>query len=348
VAVGLHRSVKSRIILIMQHPLTPRSRRRRARALAVVLAAGLAAATVGCSSDEGARPGTVDVVAAFYPLAWVTEQVGGDHVTVRSLTRPGAEPHDLELRPRDVGTVVDADLVVYLGGFQPAVDDAVKQATGTRLNVAEVADEVPFAEHGDDDEAGHDHAAGTDEAGHTADDGHDHGLEDPHVWLDPQRMVAITESVRDHLVEVDATNAAAYRRNASALVASLRALDGRFATGLDTCKRRDIVTTHAAFGYLADRYHLNQLGITGLSPDAEPTAGELTRAAAFVREHDVSTIYFETLISPAVARTVASETGARTAVLDPLEGITDASAGHDYLTVMDANLAALRTGLDCT
>lgn len=296
-------------------------RRPAAALLGLALAVGALSACGGDGgTDDGEGGGRLDVQAAFYPLAWAAEQVGGEHVAVRSLTAPGAEPHDLELTPAGVADVVRADLVVYLDGFQPAVDDAVAEA--------------------DDDVA-------LDVAGAADLDLRTEGRVDPHFWLDPQRLGAVAEVVADRLADLDPDHDADYRARAAALVARLDELDGRLAAGLAQCERRDLVTSHEAFGYLARRYELDQVGITGLAPEREPSPADLARVAAYVADHDVRTIFFETLVSPAVARTIAAETGAETARLDPLEGLADDAEGEDYIEVMDANLAHLRDGLGC-
>lgn len=349
-------------------------------ALAVTLTLS-ACSTGGGSADSGSQDGgdnreTTDaggvggdqltVVASFYPLEYVVERVAGDHVDVVTLTSPGIDPHDLELTPRDVATVKEADLLVYSSGLQSAVDDAVSsQAADHALDVNEAAGLVGTGEAGHDDDAEHDeeqHAdddeptddEGHDDEGHTDDDadaedddGHDHGGEDPHFWLDPERYSAVTGAVADQLATLDPANATTYQANADTLVADLTALDEQFATGLAECQRREVVTTHEAFGYLTDRYGLEQIAITGLSPESEPTPARLADITGLVREHDVTTIYSEVLLGSAIADTIAAETGADVLVLDPVEGITEASAGSDYVEVMQANLEALRTGLGC-
>jgi zinc transport system substrate-binding protein len=292
-------------------------------------------AVSGCSygSEAGAGgAGRLQVVASFYPLQWVTAQVAGDQADVGSLTKPGAEPHDLELTPRDVATVADADLVVYLRGFQAAVDDAVDEEAGGRaLDVAKSADltlrYTPIEE-------GEQHS---EEAGST----------DPHFWLDPVRLSNVVGLVTDRLSRLDPTHAQEFRSNAADLRARLRTVGWEYRSGLAHCANRDLVTSHNAFGYLAQRYGLTQVGITGLTPDQEPKPGDLTAITSFVRAHDVRTIYYETLVSPAIAKTVAAETGAATEVLDPIEGLTKDSQGRDYLQVMRANLANLRRGQPC-
>jgi zinc transport system substrate-binding protein len=310
---------------------------RRTLALA---AAGLAATVVAACGDAGANPaseGKVDVVVAFYPLQFVAERVGGDAVAVTNLAKPGAEPHDLELSPKQVGEVSDAGLIVYLKGFQPQVDEAIAQQGGDRaFDVATVTPLRDAAEdtHVHEGEPGGEHA---EEA----------GGKDPHVWLDPTRLATIGDKLAVRLGEIDPAGAAGFTARAAALRADLEGLDRMFTDGLATCQRREIVTSHAAFGYLAARYDLDQVGITGLSPEAEPTARRLAEVAEQAREHHATTIFFETLVSPKVAETIAKEVGADTAVLDPIEGLQPGSTG-DYLSVMRSNLAVLRPALGCS
>lgn len=309
-----------------------------------VTATALLALTACGSGDQGTDAGGADrlqVTAAFYPLQWASERIGGDHVSVSGLTKPGAEPHDLELTPKAVAELAASDVVVYLAGFQPAVDDAVEtQAKDAGFDVTADADLTLTAT-----EDGHDHA-GESEAEHAehADEG---VAADPHFWLDPVRFEQVATAIGERFATADPANAADYRAGAAALVKDLDALDDEFEKGLAQCRSDELVTGHAAFAYLADRYGLSQEGIAGVNPDAEPDAGTLRDLAAHVTEHGVTTIYTETLASPALAETVARETGATTAVLDPIEGLTDTSAGKDYLEVMRSNLATLRTGQQC-
>ncbi len=298
--------------------------------VAVTLAAG--AALAGCGASTGAAAGgggRLDVVASFYPLQYAAERVGGDAVTVTNLTKPGAEPHDVELSPKAVASVADADLVVYLSGFQPAVDAAVKaEAPRTSFDAAASARlDLEGAEEGQSGGA-----KGT----------------DPHFWLDPTRLADVADALAARLGQVDPQRAAMFTANSASLRTDLEGLDAEFTAGLADCANTDLVTSHAAFGYLAQRYGLTQVGITGLTPEAEPDAATIARVADFVRANTVRTVYYETLVSPDVARTVAAETGARTAVLDPIEGISSTSAAQDYRGVMRANLAALRAGQPCS
>ena len=300
----------------------------------------------GCGSDDdgsgsGGGSDGLSVVAGFYPLEWAASRIGGDRIDVSSLTAPGAEPHDLELTPRDVAGVSDADLLVYLGGFQSAVDEAAEQQAGdSSWDVAEAADLSLASE-------GHEHEEGEEGEEHAEEEHEGEESADPHFWLDPTRLADVGDALAEQLTELDPDGAETYEQNAAALREDLEALDAEMSAGLGTCAVDTLVTSHDAFGYLADRYGLEVVGISGLSPSTEPSA-DLAEISGLVAERGVTTVYTETLVDPAIAETVASEAGVRTAVLDPLEGLTDESAGDDYLSVMRANLATLQEGQSCS
>jgi zinc transport system substrate-binding protein len=309
----------------------------------LVLVALLAVAISSCG-DNGDEPNStasdtttasdavLEIEAAFYPLQWMAEQIGGDAVEVHSLAPPGAEPHDLELSPEDVARVQDADAVVYLQGFQPAVDEAVAGADEQRVfDAAEAtALDLTFTPI----EEGEEHS---DEAGSV----------DPHFWLDPTKLAEVGDRFAAFLGQLDASDADAFTANAATFREQLTALDDELRSGLSSCENVDLVTSHNAFGYFSRRYGLTQVGITGLTPEEEPSPADLAAVTDFVRDHDVRTIYFETLVSPDIARTVAAETGAQTEVLDPIEGLTDESQGDDYLAIMRSNLANIQKGQPC-
>lgn len=290
-----------------------------------------------CGSTSAADDGKATVAASFYPFAFVAEQVGGSLVNVENLTSPGVEPHDLELKPKQVGTVQDADLVIYEEHFQAAVDEAVDQADRSADGTLDVASVVTLKPT----------QAGGEEEDHEGED-HDHGNEDPHTWLDPDNMIAITKAVESKLSKLDPAHADDYAANAAQLEAQLTTLGTSFATGLETCKTRTIVTSHAAFQYLAARYDLTQVPIAGIDPSNEPSPSQLGDITQLVRKEGITTIFTEELVSPAIADTIAKETGATTATLDPIEGLSDDTKDQTYLTLMEKNLTALKKANSCS
>ena len=307
--------------------------KRSLLALPLVSLALAACGTGSAGAGRGSGADTLAVTAAFYPLAYAAERVGGDRVTVSSLTKPGAEPHDVELTPKDVATLGRSSVVVYEKGFQPAVDDAIEQVDGDAA--LDVSTSVDLTIEGGHD--GHDHGGASAEEG-----------VDPHFWLDPTRYASAVTAISAKLSAVDPPGTTAYAKNAEAFVAELTALDEEFTAALATCTSRELVTGHAAFAYLADRYDLHQVGIAGISPDAEPDAAAMKEVVEHVREAKVSTVYAETLVSKDLTETIARETGAAVAVLDPIEGLSDASSGKNYLEVMRSNLATLKQGQGCS
>ncbi|HET9519215.1 MAG TPA: metal ABC transporter substrate-binding protein, partial [Actinoplanes sp.] len=230
----------------------------------------------------------------------------------------------------------DAGLVVYLHGFQPAVDEAVDQQAKDRAFDASAVE--PLLDAATDEHV--DEHAGEDEHEDES------GGKDPHVWLDPARLATIGDKLAARLGAADPAHAADYTARAASLRSDLQALDAAYTQQLATCERREFVTSHSAFNYLATRYKLEQVAIAGLSPEDEPSAQRLDAVRKEAREHGATTIFFETLVSPKIAETIAREVGAKTAVLDPLEGLADTTG--DYISVMRTNLTALRTALGCS
>ncbi len=282
---------------------------------ALVLAA--ATALTGCT--DHAADNRPHVVASAYPFAFVAGQVGGPYVDVTNLTSTGVEPHDIELTPQQVAALSDADLVILEGGFQPAVDDTLQQIDGTALDVADVVALSQNAEQ----------------------------QPDPHVWLDPQRMIELTNAIAEQVAELVSEQADAIHDQARLLVDELAQLDDAYITGLADCDRRTFVTSHAAFGYLAERYDLTMVAIAGVDPTLEPSAAQQAENADTEEREGETTVFTEALVSPAVAESIADEAGATVATLDPIEGLSDSTTHEDYLTLMRSNLAALRTANGC-
>jgi len=296
-----------------------------------------ALALTACGGSSSAQSGSgdkLDVIASFYPMEFLASQIGGDHVKVTDLTAAGVEPHDLELTAKQVASVQKADAVLYLKGLQPTVDKAVEQSGSKHVIDATAAS--PLVDHhldeGTEAEAGHEH---TDAAG------------DPHIWLDPTRYAAVAKSVGAEFAKADPAHAADYQKNTDDLVGRLATLDKQFQDGLKGTKSKTFVTSHAAFGYLAEHYGLTQIAINGVDPEAEPTPARLAGIQKAAKDNGVTTIFFETLVSPKLADTVAKDLGLKTAVLDPLEGVKD-PAKDDYFSIMKQNLTNLQAALGTT
>jgi zinc transport system substrate-binding protein len=283
----------------------------------------LLALATGCdhTPPPSAKP---VVVASFYPLYEFSRQVAGDRATVVSLVPPGVEPHDWEPSPQEMVDVQKARLFVYNGaGFEPWVDTLVKHLTGNTI-VIDATKNLDLLKEG--------------------------GTLDPHAWLDPVLARAQVDAIHRGLSDVDPANAAAYAENAQAFKARLTALDQAFKTGLSNCESRDVLTPHAAFAYLARRYGLSLIAVTGLTPEAEPSPPELAALVRQARRQNIRYVFTEPLTSSRLAEAIAREIGARTLVLNPIEGVTkeEAAAGKDYIALMQSNLASLRTGLQCS
>jgi zinc transport system substrate-binding protein len=286
-------------------------------AATLLLVSGL----TGCGALADAGSGT-EVAAGFYPLQYVAKRIAGDEARVEVLTQPGGEPHDTTLSVRETALVAEADVLVVAGGVQPAVDDAVATSTegGTVVDTSSPDFETRNAPEIRSD--------------------------DPHFWLDPLLMADLGDEVAEALADTDPDHADAYRENATDLRADLQRLDRAFEEGLADCERSTVVVSHDAFGYL-DRYGLEFAPIAGLSPGAEPTPADLSRLQDLIRAEGITTVFSERLVSPRISETLADDLGIRTAILDPIEGLSDETRDEDYLSLMRANLAALRSANGC-
>lgn len=299
----------------------------------IALSTTLIGVAAGCSSEPTTTTdGDLTVVVGAYPFEYAVTRVAGEHANVTNLLTPGADGHDLELSPRQIASVGEADLVVYQSGYQTAFDEAVEQQSPAR--VLDTGDFLALLDGG-----GEEHEL--------EDDGHDHGGYDPHVWLNPLNLMQIGQQVATTLSQIDPDNADAYTANAEALASELNSLDDQFATGLTGCRTDTFITNHAAFGYLADAYHLHQVGIAGLSTEEEASPARIAEVQQIAKEHELTTIFYETAVSPKIAESIAGDLGLVTDVLDPLETLSPDSRGSDYLEVMTANLEALIKANGC-
>lgn len=295
----------------------------------------------GCGTqpaDTAAGDGRLRVLTSFYPMYDFACKIGGDCIDVTNMVPSGTEPHDWEPSTNDLKNLEKADVFIYNGAdMEPWADDLLVSRSDT-LRVVEASENVELRTTDGEHEHAHEHE----------DADHHHGDFDPHVWLDPENAKIEMEAIRDALCAADPENSTVFQSNYEKYAAELDALDAEFREKLAPLPNRTIVVAHEAFGYLCDAYGLTQVGIEGLSPDSEPDPGRMAEVIDFVREHSISTIFFEELVSPKVAEAIASETGAQAKMLSPLEGLSDeqAAAGADYFSVMHDNLAALTEALN--
>lgn len=311
-----------------------------ARPIALATALASAALLAGCGGSDDTAGNGRSAVAAFYPLAWVTDRVAGDDWEVTNLTQPGQEPHDLELTIAQTAALEEADVVVLTDGFQPAVDAGAETADSPVLDAADAVELMPADESDHEGETEEEHAEHADEE-------HAHGDSDPHFWLDPLLVADFADAVADELAEVDPDGAQTYADNAAQLRTELESLDQEYTDGLATCERDTTVVSHQAFAYL-ERYGPHFEPIAGLSPDSEATAADLARLQDLIEEEGVTTVFSERLVSPKMAETLAADLGVETAVLDPIEGLSDETADEDYLSLMRQNLTALQQANGCS
>lgn len=341
-----HKLTNPKLLLIMIVMSINRTALRRLAAATGVLALTFSAAACGSSTtSEGSSSGKIKVATSFYPVNYLVQSVGGSHVEANSVTPANVEPHDFELSPKDVTKLSGAKMVVYVAGFQSSLDDAVKQVSGP--TVVNLASSVKLEQRDDHDGDDHDHEAAASssatEAAHDDHD-HDHGSTDPHFWLDPTRMADAAKQVHAALVKADPSHKADYDANLKTTLAKLTKLDTSYKQGLSQCTRKTFVTSHAAFGYLAERYGLTQVSVSGIDPDSEPSPADIAKVKQVVKQTGTTTIFTEELVSPKTAQAVAKETGAKTSVLSPIESAPEKG---DYEGAMTTNLTNLREALNC-
>ncbi|MBD8836806.1 metal ABC transporter substrate-binding protein [Paenibacillus sp. FSL K6-4396] len=310
-------------------------------------------ASTGTSVPVETETAKLNVQVSFYPMYEFTKNVAGDLAEVHTLVPAGMEPHDWEPTPQDIASIEKADVLVYNGaGMESWMDQVTGSLSNASLIQVEASKGINLLEGGEHDhhhedseatEHDHDHDAEAEE-GH----GHDHGGFDPHVWLSPALAVKEVRNIEAGLAQAAPEHAEQFKQNADAYIAQLESLDQDFKAAVTDNKRKDFITQHAAFGYLAKEYGLQQVPIAGLSPEQEPSAAQMASVIDFAKEHQVKTIFFETLVSSKVSETIASEVGAKTAVLNPIEGLTEEeiAAGMDYISVMRQNLEALKLALN--
>ncbi len=340
-----------------------------------MLAAGMSACSAlksesssSASAPHTIAPGkTLTVSTSFYPIQYLAEAIGGKLVKVSTVTPSNVEPHDFELSGKETAELGKADLIAYVPGFQPSLDKAVKEIGPgpTVVDLSKPANLVHHEgveeehEHGEEatdgasatasaaataqaSEEGHDEHK--DEHSHAeGEEGHDSDL-DPHFWLDPDRMIKVAETLEASFAQIDPANANDYKAGLDKLKTALTNLDNQYKQGLSTCQHKTFITSHAAFGYMAERYGLTQASISGIDPEAEPSPAEMANIKSVVEKTGVKTIFTEELVSDTPAKAIAAETGAETSVLSPLESKPERG---DYSDAMSSNLERLKSALVC-
>jgi zinc transport system substrate-binding protein len=261
----------------------------------------------------------LQVTTSFYPLYFFASQIGGNKAEVQNITPSGAEPHDYEPTAQDIARIEKSNLLILNGGKLEVWGDKIKDnIKGTQVVTVIAGNTIA-------------------------------NQQDPHVWLSPPLAKIEVKAILKGFIQVDPQNKSYYYENTNKLLSQLDEIDKEYKKGLINCNQKDIITSHAAFGYLSKAYGLNQVSIAGLSPDAEPSSKQLAEIAQFAKNHNVKYIFFESLVSPKLSETIANEVGAKTLVLDPIEGISgdDVKAGKNYLSIMKDNLKNLRIALEC-
>lgn len=307
--------------------------------LSVILCVFAAVATVSCTKAPpgDSAQGKIRVVTTLFVLYDFAKAVGGDHAEVRMLIPPGIEPHGFEPTPGDMVRIQKADLFIYTGrAMEPWVDSLLVAPDMQKTTVVEAGRSIGI-------DAG--------AKGHANDEERHRDGQDPHVWLDLSNAQKMVDTIRDGFIEKDSPHREQYRANADAYKAQLAALDERFRAVLSSCKKKVVIYGgHAAFSYLANRYGLRFVAAyRGFSPDAEPTPRRIAEMADKMKRYGLGHVFYEELVSPRVAETIARETGATLLLLHGAHNVSknDMEEGVAFLSLMERNLTGLRAGLQC-
>jgi zinc transport system substrate-binding protein len=313
------------------------------------IAVALAIATLafsGCGSDDASSPtpatARLDILTTIYPLTYFTERIGGDRVTVTSIISPGVEAHDFEPTPGDIRRISEADVLIYNHpAFETWIEDAIGTAGNGALVIVKAADLPDDLEFADD--------RGAEEEEEPGGNAHEDGETDPHVWLNPVEAAAQARAIETALAQADPEGAALFKANADALAAELMDVDQQYADALASCQLDEIVVSHLAYGHLAERYGLHELGLSGLSPEFESGPQQIAAIVDEMRALGISYILQEPIADDRLAETVAAETRATILPLHPLESLTqgETDAGETFFTIMAKNLESLKTALGC-
>ncbi|EGP5229216.1 zinc ABC transporter substrate-binding protein [Enterococcus faecium] len=305
---------------------------------ATVMIGALLFAACGNTNKEADKKEDLTIVTTFYPMYDFTKEIVGDEGNVKLLIPAGTEPHDFEPSAKERAEISDADVFVYNSSdmefFVDSLKDSVDSKQTLMIEAAKGIDRLESQEADEHEES---------------EEGHDHAHEyDPHVWLDPVLAIKEVRTIAGELGEKYPDKKEIFTKNADAYIKKLEALDQKYSEELKNATNRTFVTQHAAFAYLANQYNLEQVAISGVSPDQEPTPSRLAELKEFVKKNNIKVIYFEENASSKVAETLSNETGVKLEVLNPLESLTNEQikAGENYISVMEKNLEALKESIN--
>lgn len=296
----------------------------------------------GCNKkteQSDSKEKELNVLTSIYPMYDFAQKIGGNKARITNMVPAGVEPHDWEPNATDITNLEKADLFIYNGaGMEHWVDDVLKSTQNKELFKLEASKNIKL-------NTGHSHYK---EENHRSNiEHHENSNSDPHVWLNPINAKQQMKDIKDAFVKVDPDNKDYYENNYDKYAQEFDKLDKEYKDTLKPLSNKDIVVSHEAFGYLCDAYGLNQVGIEGVSPDSEPDPARMSEIIEFVKKNKVKVIFFEELVSPKVAKTIADATGAKTDILNPIEGLNgkEKSSSEDYFSVMRKNLESLKVAL---
>lgn len=277
------------------------------------------------------------IVTTIYPMQNFAQEIAGDKAQIINLVPAGVEPHDFELSTWDMQLLEQADIFIYNGaGMEHFVDKTLESVSNKSFVVVEAAANVNLLEAKEEMDVEEEHSGN-----------HEHEQYDPHTWLSIKNAGVQACAIKDALCQADAQNASYYEANYNAYQEKLDALERKYEEELSKLSQNKIVVAHAAFGYLCEEYGLEQEAVEGLTADSEPDSARMKEIVDFCKENQIKVIFFEELVSPRVAQTIADEIGAQTNVLNPIEGRTakQEEEGLDYIGLMEQNLEALKEAL---
>jgi len=333
---------------------------------------------------KGKTGGSDEVLSVYttvYPLQYFTERIGGESVQVQSIYPPGADEHTFEPTQKDMMTLADSDLFFYVGlGLEGFVENAEKTMKGEHVKMIAAADSIPKESLGEGHDHDHDHDSGNyeghdhshegeDHEGHNHDhdeenaeshdheeegedahdnhEAHDHGEYDPHVWISPVLSIELATTIKDSLIEAMPEKKDVFEQNFESLKKDLVELDQKFKEMAVHAPTKTFFVSHAAFGYIANTYGLEQVAVAGLNSQSEPSQKQLASLVEYAEENDIKYVLFEQNVSSKLTDVIRKEIGAESLMLHNLGVLTpdDLKNNEDYLSLMERNIETLEKAL---